>query len=57
MAIHAGASDYLVKPFDREKLVAMLSLHVDKEKATALGGWYPQFSARPTPKRRWGKEL
>jgi two-component system, chemotaxis family, chemotaxis protein CheY len=56
-AIFTGASDYLVKPFDREKLLAMLNKHVNSKSGDAAGSWHPQFVAHPTPKAEWGRRI
>jgi two-component system, chemotaxis family, chemotaxis protein CheY len=56
-AIFAGASDYLVKPFDRQKLREMLDKHVNAKSADSSADWHAQFVAHPTPKAEWGKRI
>jgi len=56
-AIFAGASDYLVKPFDQAKLRAILDNHVKPEKSDPSAGWHPQFVSHSTPKSEWGKRI
>jgi two-component system chemotaxis response regulator CheY len=57
LAIHAGASDYMVKPFDRTKLTEMLQRHVRKRQSKATStGWSPEFTARRTVRSAWSKD-
>ncbi|MCE5266916.1 MAG: response regulator [Planctomycetaceae bacterium] len=57
-AIFAGATDYLVKPFDQDKLRAMLNNHLAaKSNVSSDGGWHPQFVPQATPKESWGKRI
>ena len=51
-AVLAGASDYLVKPFDQAKLRGMLESHV-KAKAGDSSDWLPLMVATSTPKSKW----
>lgn len=54
-AISAGATDYIVKPFDRDKLREKLEAHLNKNTAEGTPQWYPQFVSRPTtsPAAAW----
>ncbi len=57
-AINAGASDYMVKPFDKETLCSMLSNRLKDAAAEGGGGeWFPQLATQPTAKSSWGKRL
>ncbi len=48
-AIDAGVSDYIVKPFDREKLRAKLEDNLSKQPAAPSPEWHPEFVSRPNP--------
>ena len=48
-AIDAGVSDYIVKPFDREKLRAKLEDNLNKKPAASSPQWHPEFVSRPNP--------
>ncbi|MEN6452277.1 MAG: response regulator [Thermoguttaceae bacterium] len=59
-AIFAGATDYLVKPFDQNKLRTMLNNHINQKSGRTTssgGGWHPQFVPQATPKEAWGKRI
>ncbi len=56
-AVLAGASDYLVKPFDHAKLIAMLNVHVRAKSGDPSQGWCPQFVARSTSQSVWGRRI
>jgi two-component system, chemotaxis family, chemotaxis protein CheY len=56
-AILAGASDYLVKPFDHNKLREMLTTHIAVKSGSSSGEWAPQFVSHSTPKGVWGKRI
>jgi two-component system, chemotaxis family, chemotaxis protein CheY len=56
-AICAGASDYLVKPFDQNKLREMLNNHVAAKSGDVGADWQPQFVPQATPKRVWGRRI
>ena len=56
-AIFAGASDYLVKPFDQNKLRAMLNNHIAAESGDSSTNWHPQFVPQATAKGTWGKRI
>jgi two-component system chemotaxis response regulator CheY len=57
LAINAGASDYMVKPFDKETLSTMLSNRLKDMAAEGGGEWFPQLATQPTAKSSWGKRL
>jgi two-component system chemotaxis response regulator CheY len=57
LAINAGASDYMVKPFDKETLCTMLSNRLKDVAAEGGGEWFPQLATQPTAKSSWGKRL
>ncbi len=46
-ALQMGVSDYIVKPFDREKLRAKLEDNLNKQPAAAAPQWHPEFVSRP----------
>jgi len=46
-AIEAGVSDYIVKPFDREKLREKLEDNLNKQPVASTPGWHPEFVSRP----------
>jgi two-component system, chemotaxis family, chemotaxis protein CheY len=49
-ALDAGVSDYIVKPFDREKLRAKIEDNLNKKKPVeTLPEWHPQFVSRANP--------
>lgn len=56
MALSAGATDYIVKPFDRDKLREKLEAHLNKTTVDGTAQWYPQFVSRPaaSPAAAWG---
>jgi two-component system chemotaxis response regulator CheY len=56
-AIFAGASDYLVKPFDQNKLREMLNNHIAAETGDSSASWHPQFVPQSTPKATWGRRI
>jgi two-component system, chemotaxis family, chemotaxis protein CheY len=56
-AIHAGASNYLVKPFDHKKLCDMLNNHMAAQSGHSSGKWFPQFVSHATPSSVWGKRV
>ncbi|MEN6459495.1 MAG: response regulator [Thermoguttaceae bacterium] len=56
-AIFAGATDYLVKPFDQNKLREMLNNHIAAKSGGSSAGWHPQFVSHSTPKGTWGKRI
>jgi two-component system, chemotaxis family, chemotaxis protein CheY len=56
-AILAGASDYLVKPFDHNKLRDMLNSQIAAKSGSSSGEWLPQFVSHSTPKGVWGKRI
>ena len=51
-AILAGATDYLVKPFDQRKLRRMLEDQV-RANSGAFDGWLPQLVSHSSPKSAW----
>jgi two-component system, chemotaxis family, chemotaxis protein CheY len=53
-AIHAGVSDYLVKPFDRDKLRTKLEQHMAAGAGNDVGPqWFPEFSAGSNDRGAW----
>jgi DNA-binding response OmpR family regulator len=56
-AIAAGASDYLVKPFKRESLCAILKNHISDRSSDSSSDWCPQFVPRATAKETWGRRV
>jgi two-component system, chemotaxis family, chemotaxis protein CheY len=53
-AIDAGVSDYIVKPFDREKLREKLEDNLNKQPVQSSPQWHPTFVSRAGAMPPWG---
>jgi DNA-binding response OmpR family regulator len=57
IAIRAGASDYLRKPFDPDQLVSRAEMLIERAQSrkTVMREKSPLYRPPPSPQRRWGQ--